>query len=46
MTLLYLIAAGVAVWLLWRMFSPSASGKSGNAKTTYEIPITVKVTYE
>ncbi len=46
MSLFYLIVAGVAVWLLWRILSPSASRKSGNSNTTYEIPITVKVTYE
>lgn len=46
MSFLYLIAAGVAVWLLWRMFSPSSSRKPGNSNTTYEIPIRVKVTYE
>ncbi len=46
MSLLYLIAAGFAVWLLWRIFSLSASGKPGNPSTTYEIPIRVKATYE
>lgn len=46
MSWLYLVAAGVAVWLLWRMFSHSASRKPGNPNTKYEIPITVKVTHE
>ncbi|MDQ5878237.1 MAG: hypothetical protein QG638_969, partial [Pseudomonadota bacterium] len=35
MSLLYLIAAGVAVWLLWRMFSSSSSRKPANPNTTY-----------
>lgn len=46
MTLLYLIAAGVVGWLLWRMFSPRASDKSGLPKPTHEIPIKEKVTFE
>lgn len=46
MFLLYLIAAGVAVWLLWRMFSQNASGKPRNPSATYEIPIRVEVTCE
>lgn len=46
MSLLYLIAVGVAVWLLRRIFSRSASQKTGNPNTSYEIPVTLKVTYE
>lgn len=46
MSLLYVIAAGVTVWLLWKMYSRGASGKPENPNTTYEIPITVKGTYE
>lgn len=46
MSLLYLVVAGVTVWLLWRMISPSASRKSGNAKTSHESPVAVKVTCE
>lgn len=46
MFLLYLIVAGVVAWLLWRMLSPRESRKSGSSSATYELPITVKVTYE
>ena len=46
MSLVYLIAAGVVIWLLWRMLSPRASSKSGKADTTCEIPITVEVVYK
>lgn len=46
MSLFYLIVAGVIAWLLWRMLSPSTPRKSGSSKTTHDIPITVKVTYE
>lgn len=46
MSLFYLLVAGAVAWLLWRMFSSSASRKSENSNDKYEIPITVKVTYE
>jgi hypothetical protein len=46
MSLFYIVVAGVVAWLLWRMFSSNASRKSGNSNNAYEIPITVKVTYE
>lgn len=46
MSLFYIVVAGVVAWLLWRMFSSSASRKAGTSKDTYEIPITIKVTCE
>jgi hypothetical protein len=46
MTLLYLIVAGVVVWLLSRIFASKKSTKPGNSNNTYDIPIHVKVTDE
>ena len=46
MTLVYLLAAVVVVWLVYRSFSGSKTRRGQSQTEKYEIPITIKVTHE
>ena len=45
MSVLYLIPAGIAFFLLWQIFSDNRPKKSGNLNATYGTPVTVKETH-